>query len=484
MNEFPGFVASDFDAYEAHKWSSNRFNLPRMQVRERVEQLAALIVQGLGASMEGLVLGVSQDHPTIFNNKKVDAQRVWWGRSPEQRKELAPLIRRERSRLSCEAEPQPHHAELNVGLAVNFDGVDISLRLHPSACLDRANAQALLKDAGRASQLLALLQGLPDSVVMDMEAERVACAALTVESIAAGLEGLQPDSPAWYVGCRFTREDEALTLTGFAGVAQALLESLLPVYRMICWSPENDAIGGVDYLATERERVAVSPEKKPETTESSGSGSKQGTGGRRKSEKPSTRGGWSYRPDWQESTPSTAEREVPKTPSARVRERVAELSSRAENWRYAPPARESNTAPTPRSQPARTSEQAPSRKRSEKTERRSGRPGGGRPGGGRSGGRSDQRDHRRDRGGRSEHRGRDRQSGRGGKPATTKARKVTEWKDAEGDVDAMDHVRIAEGLFSGQVGCVVSVTRKGFKVAVGEMVVEVSASSVSRVTEA
>jgi len=60
---------------------------------------------------------------------------------------------------------------------------------------------------------------------------------------------------------------------------------------------------------------------------------------------------------------------------------------------------------------------------------------------------------------------------------------VTSWKDADGDAVAQDHVRVTAGMFAGKVGKVVEVTKKGYKVAVGDFVFEVNSGEVGRVVE-
>ena len=52
--QFKGFESVHFDAYEKRKWSSNRFNLERMAVREQAEALMAEGVDSLGDAATNL----------------------------------------------------------------------------------------------------------------------------------------------------------------------------------------------------------------------------------------------------------------------------------------------------------------------------------------------------------------------------------------------------------------------------------------------
>jgi len=73
--EFTGFDAQDFDAFEERKWSNNRFNLERMRVRGKVEALQRAYGHAFERAGVPIQSEVSLDHPTILNNKKVDA--IW-----------------------------------------------------------------------------------------------------------------------------------------------------------------------------------------------------------------------------------------------------------------------------------------------------------------------------------------------------------------------------------------------------------------------
>ena len=57
------------------------------------------------------------------------------------------------------------------------------------------------------------------------------------------------------------------------------------------------------------------------------------------------------------------------------------------------------------------------------------------------------------------------------------------WVDADGPVSVGDHVRVNAGMFAGKVGRIVDTTRKGLKVAVGPMAVEIKQDEVTRVIE-
>ena len=586
--EFKGLIGAHFDAFEERKWSSNRFNLERMRVREQAEVLARQTTERLAESGVSLAWRSTQDHPTIFNKKKVDAQWVLLGRDDAERKRIETLVEAELTRRAGYADPAPPHQEVALALRVDIGGFEIALRVHEHAYLDRRNLSRRLADeAGRAA-LHALLAALPPEVVVAVGESPRPAAEISVEELGAWAERIETGS-GWLVmiGRAFGRSDALLGTAALADAAAELMLALAPLYAFVAWSESNDHVAGAALVAEHMAAAEVAareaalaelaqttpdePVSKPEseavaTAEpqpSSPSSSSAPSGppkpapakqSRRAGQKPpraepsrpSTRGGWSYRPDWQydkERDGAGAKPEAPQsprvTPSQRVRQRAAEASVAASSWSYSGPVR-----PRPEPPPAdvdggrqepRRDGQGPRRddrgpRRDDRGPRRDGqgprrdgqappREGQGprRDGQGpRRDGQSPRRDGqgprrdgpaprrdgpaprrdgpapRRDGpGGRRDDRG-PRREGRPGSgyeggprrgekrlrgPIIAAAEKRTDitWKDAEGAPEGVvnDHVRLTGGLFGGKVGKIMELTRKGYKVAVGGMVLEV-----------
>lgn len=108
---FERWVASDFDAYKEEKWRSNRFNLERGRVRERLIsalQQALVISQ---QSSDGLDLWTSSDHPVLFNDHQVSRQLALFCRVASERERL----QQQNSQLSA-TQPDLFHAWLGVEL--------------------------------------------------------------------------------------------------------------------------------------------------------------------------------------------------------------------------------------------------------------------------------------------------------------------------------------------------------------------------------
>ncbi len=108
---FDCWLASDFDAYKEEKWRSNRFNLERGRVRER---LISALQQALAIAQQtsdGLDLWTSSDHPVLFNDHQVSRQLALFCRTAGERERL----QQQNSQLSA-TEPNNFHAWLGIEL--------------------------------------------------------------------------------------------------------------------------------------------------------------------------------------------------------------------------------------------------------------------------------------------------------------------------------------------------------------------------------
>lgn len=249
---FSGFKPDDFLAYEERKWSSNRFNLERMRARETLQALATAAAADAGLAALGLGVESTHDHPTIFNNKKVDAQWVFFARPEAERKRLGVLIDKEHPLHRVVEDPAPHHLHALLGLRLDLSGLEVGLRVHRNAWIDTRNLTARCADAADRATLLGLLGGVPDAVVRlggsELAAGQVDDAALAA---LAAHDGELPGD--WlYVARRFDREDPVLSTPDLAAAVGSTLALLVPLYSFAAWREDNDHLGLVDRLAAER----------------------------------------------------------------------------------------------------------------------------------------------------------------------------------------------------------------------------------------
>jgi hypothetical protein len=156
--QFEGFTIEDFDAYLPEKWSSNMFTLPRRKVRDRLEQLGRKLGEVFQSVDIELIPHLSDDHPSLWNNKKVDIQWLFFSRNETARKEITEIIDTERTLAATLADPTPLYRHIFIGVALDQHGIEVGVRLHFDAWVDRKNLLALISDAEKGDALANLIR--------------------------------------------------------------------------------------------------------------------------------------------------------------------------------------------------------------------------------------------------------------------------------------------------------------------------------------
>ena len=240
----------DFDAYLPEKASSNAFTRPRLEVKQRALSWARdvagrLSEQGLQAEVHA-----TDEHPSHRNKRRVDSQWVFFWRDAVARRELDELLERSRSIAEAIDDPSPYTRHAFLGLRLDSAAVEVCFAVHPEAKVDIDNLRARLAEGSEhlAEELTKALHALPDQFEVRAgdeggEGLRLPCSAATPEQIAAALARCASENVPLWIGWRVPRP-VALEHAEVVGeqLDDAVL-ALLPVYRLIAWSRDNDHIG-------------------------------------------------------------------------------------------------------------------------------------------------------------------------------------------------------------------------------------------------
>jgi len=259
---FDGFEARDFEAYAPTKWQSNAYNLERMRVKDKLVSLGQHL-SPLQPTADGPPLSceVSVEHPALWNNNTVSDQRLYFTRSEHERKELSSRNTRATSMSSQVADPSPHREHIVLCVVVSDQGVEISLKLHPNAAVDRQNMVTKLTDRWHMQAFVDLLADLPDDFHMGFAGgEPMAPSALTADALRALVQAFAEasESPAadktkvLSVGRAYGPEEVCEADVGFADQARADLRALLPLYQHLAWSRQNDFVEVTEAIREEK----------------------------------------------------------------------------------------------------------------------------------------------------------------------------------------------------------------------------------------
>lgn len=243
-------TARDFDAYLPEKASSNAFTRPRLEVKQRAlawarDVAARLAEQGLQAEVHA-----TDEHPSHRNKRRVESQWVFFWRDAAARGELDELLERSRSIAEAIDDPSPYTRHAFLGLRLDPGAVEVGFAVHPEAKVDIDNLRARLAEGSEhlAEELTKALHALPDQFEVRAgdergEAMRLPCSAATPEQIAEALARCVSENVPLWIGWRVPRP---VALEHAEVVSEQLDDAvlaLLPVYRLIAWSRDNDHIG-------------------------------------------------------------------------------------------------------------------------------------------------------------------------------------------------------------------------------------------------
>lgn len=261
---FPGFSAADFDAYQPKKWKSNVFNRERLEVKQKLVALGRAL-EGAMVGPDGGPLAVepSTEHPALWNHKQVEAQHLYFWRNEGARKELDAIIDRGKSIASMIDDPTPQRNHLFLTVSVVEQAVELALKLHPNARIDCDNLERKCEDHFEREKLIGLLRGLGEDFRVGVTPELVSVGDLGVEQLQAILGQLAKGSapsllPApprlFYVGRTIDRSAAIAAGAHLAEQVRAGLSALMPLYRFIAWSRDNDFVSIREALQKEKQQ--------------------------------------------------------------------------------------------------------------------------------------------------------------------------------------------------------------------------------------
>lgn len=252
--QFVGLTQAIFDAYLPDKWSSNVYNLERMKAKDTLITLCTQAQEALDGATDGLVRAASDEIPNIANQKKVDAQWVYWFRNPVARESLASFLKELKLDESTIFHIAPYDKHAVLAVLVRQEGLWIGLRLASGSRVDRRNLAAKLGKSWERDQLFDLLKELPEGAEIGAEGTTRPTADLSADTWRQWAEDLSGQN-TWMVGHAVPVEDAVGLGADLPDLVGRWLGTLLPVYRFAAWSVDNDHIEATKQIKEEKEQA-------------------------------------------------------------------------------------------------------------------------------------------------------------------------------------------------------------------------------------
>jgi len=257
---FTGFLAGDFDAYTPEKWSSNMWNRQRLEVKQRAVVLGKEIAQALENVGAALSLGASDEHPSLWNKKKVDCQWVFLWRNDDERKVLESVVDRDRKLSATLLDPTPFFRHAFLAMRLDAEGLEVALKVHRNAWVDATNLRRKLQTAAGRAEALRLFAALPPGFTIGVGEEAEQASTVGPARVSELLS--RHDEGEWFFASHRTSRDEAIeAATDLAGAVAADFERLWPLYRFLAWSRDNDYVSIDEALAAEAAERQIAHER-------------------------------------------------------------------------------------------------------------------------------------------------------------------------------------------------------------------------------
>lgn len=246
---FAGLNQAAFDAYAPEKWSSNMHNLARMRAKEVVLALADDAQAPHAELLRGLVRAASDEVPNIMNQKKVDAQWVYWARDQDERAALSSILEKIKLDESALQNIMPQDKHVSLALVLRKTGLWVGLRVAAGASVDRRNLGAELEQATTRAAIAQRLAALPAGATVTGNDHETSSAEVDEALLALHASALEHGHPVWQVGYTLDAAAALALGSGVAAWASERLGALVPLYRFVAWSKDNDHIEVAKQLA-------------------------------------------------------------------------------------------------------------------------------------------------------------------------------------------------------------------------------------------
>ncbi|MFN0058995.1 MAG: hypothetical protein ACKVX7_11105 [Planctomycetota bacterium] len=230
------FLPTDFERFRPELARDPIHNAARLEVRRKLDGFGKRLAKRYALAGETFVSRASLHHPYRFNAYKVETQFVYLSRSDVERNKIKKILGAELG-----ADLDQNYVHTLITLEIHEHGLELALRVHQNAWWDGENLkrQAAREDAR--TRLAAALHALPGFAmrIHDFRREHP-CETMTGAELVETFKYYKPGEHWLHIERALARADELVTVPGLESRLATIFDTLLPVYRAIRWSPENN----------------------------------------------------------------------------------------------------------------------------------------------------------------------------------------------------------------------------------------------------
>ncbi|MCI0652598.1 MAG: hypothetical protein L0Z55_12035 [Planctomycetes bacterium] len=230
------FLPTDFARFQPELQANPEYNAARLEVRRKLEALGKHLAATLAADDLAFAARASLHHPYKFNRFRVDSQWVYLSRADKERRRLKSLLGVD---LGKDLDQNYVHAILV--FEIHQHGLEFALRVHKDAWWDGENLKRKCAVAAERESLAACLRPLAGYGMQIHDYRRIhACETITPEELVETLRYYVPGEHWLHISRAVPSSDPLVAAEDFVSRTTEEFRALLPAYRFIRWTPENN----------------------------------------------------------------------------------------------------------------------------------------------------------------------------------------------------------------------------------------------------
>lgn len=240
LEDLPPFTGADFLAFERRKWSNPDCNGERLVLKRKLHAIGEPLRLAVKKAGEDLALRTSIHNPYVFNGHKVDNLRLYLAPADKAKKPLRDLLG-----VEFAPDTDASYVHANLVLAIDFDGLKIGIRVHERAWWDTQNMKGRCRDREGAEEFAAALNALPPTYVLTLHdwKREYRCGSIRWDEVLEFFRYFEPGTHRVRVTRDVPKDDPLATDPALFAEVATEFAAMVPLYRFILWSPENNRLG-------------------------------------------------------------------------------------------------------------------------------------------------------------------------------------------------------------------------------------------------
>ena len=230
------FLPTDFERFRPELQRDPIHNAARLEVRRKLESLGKHLSEALAGKKLAFTSRASLHHPFRFNSYQVNSQWVYLSRAEKERRDLKRLLGVELGK-----DLDQNYVHVLLVLEIHHQGLGVALRVHKDAWWDGENLKRRARHSVAGAELATALRGLPGYGLKIHDHRRIhECPSMTAAELVETMKYYTPGEHWINIHRQIPRDDPYVTEEGLLGRIENEMRILLPVYRLIRWTVDNN----------------------------------------------------------------------------------------------------------------------------------------------------------------------------------------------------------------------------------------------------